>query len=258
MTITIDRTAELAAAITAPQPAPATADTARADAPLPYWQDRPCPPWCMMSVPHQDHDMPGDRYHMSVIHHLDLTLEKPVSDRSASGELLACNPAFLTAGLHQHYRERDPQVILTCNGEVDIPFTITEADELAQELAALASRDSAEAGRCPSWCTGGPYMDPFIADRIHVSDYRMVDLALADPNVWYPPEGSPKGTRPEVTLADISVRLWQGWLEREAQVDIVHRDEYTSLTLAEARELAEALSSLIADARGGARLNVAA
>jgi len=61
-----------------------------------------------------------------------------------------------------------------------------------------------------------------------------------------------------VTLADISVRLWQGWLEREAQVDIVHRDEYTSLTLAEARELAEALSSLIADARGGARLNVAA
>src|ERR1700683_4234135 len=88
MTITIDRTAELAAATTGPQPPPATADTARADVPIPYWQDRPCPPWCMMSVPHRDHDMPDDRYHMSVIHHLDLTLEKPVTVRSASGELL--------------------------------------------------------------------------------------------------------------------------------------------------------------------------
>ena len=39
-----------------------------------------------------------------------------------------------------------------------------------------------------------------------------------------------------------------GMAQREARVDIVYRDEYTDLTLAEARELAEALSSLVADA----------
>jgi hypothetical protein len=79
-----------------------------------------------MSVPHRDSDMPDDRYHMSVIHHIDLTLEK-----ATPGPLGPDARPFLTVQLDQHYRDRDPRVILIRNGQVDIPFTVAEADELA-------------------------------------------------------------------------------------------------------------------------------
>ena len=241
MTITIDRIAQLDEAITGT--VAATQD--REAAPRPYWQDQPCPPWCLMSVPHRDSDMPDDRYHLSVIHHIDLTLEKAIP-----GPLDPDSRPFLTVQLDRHHRERDPRVILIRNGQVDIPFTIAEAGELAQELTDLASRDSAQDERCPSWCTHGPHTDPYIGDRNHASDYTMVTLTLADPDVSYPPKPWPAGElpEPEVTLPDVGVRLGQGWREREARVDIVYRDEYTDLTLAEARELAEALSGLVADA----------
>ena len=79
MTITIDRIAQLDEAITGTAAAPKATSQEPEPTPRPYWQDRPCPAWCLMSVPHRDSDMPDDRYHMSVIHHLDLTLEKAIT-----------------------------------------------------------------------------------------------------------------------------------------------------------------------------------
>jgi hypothetical protein len=209
-------------------------------APRPYWQDRPCPHWCLMSVPHEDSDMPADRYHMSVIYHVDLALEDASTFYSADGRLLSCAPAFLTASLHQHNSWRDPQVVLCRNGKVDIPFTIAEAGTLAQALAAHAAMDPARGGECPHWCHG-PHTESYVIDRIHVSDYTNVTLALGQHDDRQQPE-------------PIAVRLWQGWLERDPSVDILYRDEYTSLTFAEARELAEGLSSLATDAKVGGGL----
>lgn len=210
MTVTIDRIAQLDDAITGTAPAPA-ADQEPAQAPRPSWQDRPCPPWCMMSIPHRDEDMPDDRYHMSLIHQMDLTLNEAVTVYSATGELIASGPACFSASLFQHYRERDPHIALIHNEKVDIQFTAAEASELARALTALAGGDSAQDAQCPSWCTDGPHADPFIGDRNHAGDYTMVTLTLAEPDVCYSPKPWPAGElpEPEVTLPDISVRLWQ-------------------------------------------------
>lgn len=257
MTVIIDHIIQLNTAITGTRPAITNAGHPLDQAPRPYWQDQPCPSWCMRTAPHQDDDMRDDRYHRSVIHHINLTLADASVTRSGAGELLSCVPAFLTAQLHQHYRDRDPQAVLTINGKAGIPFTTAEAGKLARALAALAGKASArdakprgKRSQCPPWCTVREHREPFIGDRHHVSAYRMVPLSLADPEFWYPPEsGAGERPEPEVELRLIGTNLWQGWREREALVSIVYRDDYTDLTLGEARELAEALSGLVADAK---------
>jgi hypothetical protein len=42
---------------------PGNAGHPLAEAPLPYWLDRPCPAWCVLTTPHQDHDDYDDRLH---------------------------------------------------------------------------------------------------------------------------------------------------------------------------------------------------
>lgn len=217
----------VATASPAPEPEPV---------PRPYWQDRPCPHWCLRTAPHKDSDMLADRYHHSVFHHIDLTLENAITFRSGAGKVLSCEPAFLTASLYQEHGWRDPQVILCRDGKTDIPFTIAEAGTLAQALAANAGMDPARGAECPPWCHG-PHTEEGVIDRVHVSDYAMATLALGD----YDP-----GTQQPEWFA---LRLWQGWLDRDPSVEILYREEYTSLTFAEAGELAEALSSLGADAK---------
>jgi len=87
-----------------------------------------------------------------------------------------------------------------------------------------------------------------------MGEYAMVTLTLQDADVSYPPKPWPAGEYPEpvVSPQDVGVSLWQGWREREAHVSIVYRDEYTDLTLYEARELAEALADLVLQAAGAA------
>jgi hypothetical protein len=106
----------------------------------PYWQDQPCPPWCHMPVPHQDHDNPGDRFHMAPFHDIQLTLEAADITRipSADGKVaLEVSPSFITAGLIQGWRDREAHVTLIHAASHDIELTIAEAAELAEALADL-------------------------------------------------------------------------------------------------------------------------
>jgi hypothetical protein len=216
----------------------------------PYWQDKACPPWCLMSVPHQDHDLADDRFHMSAFYHVDLTLEDARSFRDLNGKLLSCEPAFLTVQLYQHYRDRDPQVTVTRNGEVDIPFTIIEAEEMAQVLASLKGQAAnsqllAQGNRCPSWCTVDPHeVTERLTDRIHMSDYLMVTLGLDEPYFLGLLEARQADKLTTVQPQLIGIRLEQSWGEFEARIVIVYRDDYLSMTLTEAQEIAEALTEL--------------
>lgn len=114
----------------------------------PYWQDQPCPPWCHLAIPHQDHDSPDDRFHMAPFHDVQLTLEAPDVTRipSADGKVaLEVSPSFITAGLIQGWRDREAHVTLVHAESHDIELTIAEAAELAEALADLV-RQATEAG----------------------------------------------------------------------------------------------------------------
>ena len=136
---------------TAAIPAAATIAVANGHAPdlpaRPYWQDQPCPAWCRVVVPHQDHSLPEDRFHMSPHHDVTLTLEAPDVIRFPDGNggtVLEVSPSFTTAGLLQGWREREARVILTHAGTHDIELTVVEARELAETLSGLV-RQVAEA-----------------------------------------------------------------------------------------------------------------
>lgn len=209
----------------------------------PYWLDRSCPSWCYMTIPHEDHDLADDRFHMSVSYHVDLTLEDALTFWSANHELLSCEPAFLTAMLLQHYREREPRIIITWNGRVDIPFTVTEAGELVRGIISLARRGADQKSEmtndpCPSWCTAVHENTESIQDRVHIGEYTMISLTLDQPD--YFPMRSATEALPQL----IGVRLEQPWREFEPRMVVVYRDEYLDMTLVEARNLAKALTEL--------------
>lgn len=114
----------------------------------PYWQDQPCPAWCHMVVPHQDHDRPEGRFHMAPFHDIQLTLEAADVIRipSVDGKVaLEVSPSFITAGLIQGWRDREARVTLVHAGTHDIELTVAEAAELAEALAECV-REATEAG----------------------------------------------------------------------------------------------------------------
>ena len=134
-------------------PAAATIPVANGHAPdlpeRPYWQDQPCPPWCHMIVPHQDHNPPEDRFHLSSIHDVTLTLEAPDVIRfpdKNGGTVLEVSPSFITASLWQGWREREARVVLTHAATHDIELTVAEAGELAEALAGLVRQAAAAGG----------------------------------------------------------------------------------------------------------------
>ena len=83
-----------------------------------------------------------------------------------------------------------------------------------------------------------------------------VTLTLEAPDVVRFPDGN-GGTVLEVSPSFITASLWQGWREREARVILTHAGTHDmEFTVAEAAELAEALSGLVRQAlepAGGAR-----
>jgi len=103
----------------------------------PYWQDQACPPWCHMTVGHQDQDRPEDRVHMAPFHDIQLTLEAADDIRipSPGGEVgREVSPSFITAGLTQGWRDREATISLIHCGQHDILFTVAEAAELIEAL----------------------------------------------------------------------------------------------------------------------------
>lgn len=109
----------------------------------PYWQDRPCPTWCHLLVPHKDHDSPADRLHMAPFHDIQLTMEAADVIRipSADGKVaLEVSPPFITAGLIQGWRDREAHVTLVHAATHDIELTVAEAAELAEALADLVQQ----------------------------------------------------------------------------------------------------------------------
>jgi hypothetical protein len=134
-------------------PAAATIAAANGHAPdladRPYWQDQPCPAWCRVVVPHQDHSPPEDRFHMSPHYDVTLTLEAPDVVRFPDGDggtVLEVSRSFITAGLLQGWREREARVILTHAATHDIELIVAEARELAEALSGLVRQTAEAAG----------------------------------------------------------------------------------------------------------------
>lgn len=122
---------------------PTTADATEApDTPLqeaPYWQDAPCPPWCV--VPHRDYDHPDDRWHDSEQTVIKLSLEAPV--RAVIGDEVLMDVPELCTELTQGYREADARVAIIHNGSETLPLTLAEAALLRDSLTEML--DAADA-----------------------------------------------------------------------------------------------------------------
>jgi hypothetical protein len=197
---------------------------------LPYWLDRPCPPWCMMTVSHQDGELYDDRLHMSAGYEIELTLEEPHTVE-AGGKVIASGPAHLSAGMWQHYRERDPHICLIVNDGEDVLLELAEAQEMARLLS----------GPPEGWAP--------------------VTLTMMDPDAVMPPgygtagEAAPVGahhaafpfTRPAVLAVRQVLDTVTVFTQVRRGEDQVPR--YLAFTPAEAAELAAALASLLGDAR---------
>jgi hypothetical protein len=111
-------------------------------APRPYWQDRPCPPWCGISGDHSDTDDHAERVHQALAAPLTLTLEGPVvvlvqgQDEGSRG--LIAEPSGLEVFILQGYRESEPYLKVNMQlppGAVPgARLTLAEASQLAEIL----------------------------------------------------------------------------------------------------------------------------
>src|SRR5579872_644574 len=105
------------------------ANTNDGTAPLPYWLDRPCPPWC--KTEHHYYDRGEDRVHSSggAGPEIELTLEPRVE---IGGQTF---PAHIGGGMWMHYRDVRPHVYLLLNDREEILLEQPEALELGRLLA---------------------------------------------------------------------------------------------------------------------------
>jgi hypothetical protein len=184
-------------------------------APLPYWLDRPCPPWCMITVSHQDHEARDDRLHQSASYEIDLTLQPP-HDFKIGGKVVASGPAHLTVGLWQHYLQRDPYVCIIINDSDEISLSPPEAAELARLLTASPS------------------------DR-----YTTITLTLEDPEDDLPPQPWSASGPPRPFARPAVLAVMREYRDR---VILFSRGRYLVLTLSEAEELCTAVNELLAGA----------
>lgn len=116
----------------------------------PYWQDRPCPPWC--SGHHLDDDHPDDRRHYS---HWEgevvLSLAEPHIHYRANPDGThdsVVDPAELQVYVLQGVRENAPRVQLSTfvvdHRGLEIDMTVKEARKLRAHLdTAIALAESA-------------------------------------------------------------------------------------------------------------------
>lgn len=196
------------------------------DAPLPYWLDRPCPPWCTMIRPHGDEMLADDRLHRGDCYDVELTQEPPDVFTFADGRVLSSEPFILMAVLYQHYKAASPHISLNIDAGTDVDLTLAEAGELAAALNAPGD------------------------------DYVMITLTLEDADVDVAPKPWPEGREPEPVYwsRQVGVRLESaeevaelGAPER--RVVTVYRDRYLTFTPAEASDLGAAIVKLLAGAK---------
>ena len=106
----------------------------------PFWQSRPCPPWC--ATIHQDHDYYADRHHHATAGEpIDLSLYD--DDRTSDGN----RPGELDFAITQHYRSAEATVTLLLplhelddsqvTGELDLELTVDEARALRDRLSVI-------------------------------------------------------------------------------------------------------------------------
>lgn len=130
-------------------PAPRTSPEEQAPGARPYWQTKPCPPWC--EVVHRDDDHHDDRSHFATpVSMLDLSLYRDTDyDKNWM-------PGRLGLALCQHYRHAEPEIDLTVplraasdpevTGETDLKLTLADARDLRDRLSTLLAIAGGEEG----------------------------------------------------------------------------------------------------------------
>jgi hypothetical protein len=105
---------------------------------------------------------------------------------------------------------------------------------------------------CPTWChmIVGHEDHDRPEDRFHMAPFHDIQLTLEAADVIRIPSADGQGAL-EVSPSFITAGLVQGWWDREARVTLVHAATHDiELTVAEAAELAEALTDCVRQARG--------
>jgi len=105
---------------------------------------------------------------------------------------------------------------------------------------------------CPPWChmLVGHQDHDRPEDRFHMAPFHDIQLTLEAADVIRIPSADGNGAL-EVSPSFITAGLIQGWRDREARVTLVHAATHDiELTVAEAAELAEALTECVRQAVG--------
>jgi hypothetical protein len=97
---------------------------------LPYWQDKPCPPWCRMA--HRDEDELEDRGHQGSAVRLTLTMEEALVDRDPTPVV---EPSDLVVYTVQKFREQEPHLLLMRDEKPCARLTLDEGRRFAEILA---------------------------------------------------------------------------------------------------------------------------
>jgi hypothetical protein len=103
---------------------------------------------------------------------------------------------------------------------------------------------------CPAWCKmTAPHADSdSVEERLHMSPFHLVDLTTEDADVSRPVPGVL-----EVSPSFLTAQLEQHHRERDPRVLMLHGDVHmVHLTLSEATQLRDALTSLLHQADGDA------
>ncbi len=110
----------------------------------PWWQDKPCPPWCEGG--HDAAEHPEDRTHFGPLIEQTLSLCEEASDRWIDQDGAPCvYPPTLSGYLRQGWREGEAAIELSVNDRPGLCMTLAEAARLQatlDEMLRAASKSS--------------------------------------------------------------------------------------------------------------------
>ncbi|HEV2345208.1 MAG TPA: hypothetical protein VGS97_14010 [Actinocrinis sp.] len=162
--------------------------------PRPYWLGGSCPAWCEGG--HEDDDFYDDRNHWHTAGRpIELSIHEPwrtpavPGSQTATGKQIAeaCGPVHVDAGIRQHYRTAQPEILLgvprfgasgAVEGEQEVRLTPDEARALRDWLGGLLAAVDA-AGSAPD-----PHAAMFAAARDERTGGPASGLSAADAD-WF-------------------------------------------------------------------------